>query len=116
MKYEELSSKKRAESSAQIRQRVVAAREIQLKRLQEYHLFCNAQMNHALLQKLCVLEPQAQKLLEQAFRSMKLSARSYDRIVKVARTIADLAGAQDIKAIHIAEAIQLRNDKAFDAD
>ena len=114
VKYEELSSKKRAESSARIRQRVLAAREVQLKRLQEYRLFCNAQMNHALLQKLCVLEPKAQKLLEQAFKSLNLSARSYDRIVKVARTIADLAGEKDIGAAHIAEAIQLRNDKDFE--
>ena len=109
VKYEEISSKKRAESSAQIRQRVIAARERQLKRLQKYHLFCNAQMNHAMLQKLCVLEPQAQRLLEQAFRKMNLSARSYDRIVKVARTIADLAGAEHISAVHIAEAVQLRD-------
>ncbi|MBP3781277.1 MAG: ATP-binding protein, partial [Selenomonas sp.] len=110
VKYDELSSKKRAESSACIRQRVVAAREIQHKRLKKYGLFCNAQMNHALLQKLCVLEPQAQALLEQAFKKMNFSARAYDRIVKVARTIADLAGAKEIEAAHVAEAIQLRND------
>ena len=114
VKYEELSSKKRAESSGEIRKRVLAARKIQLHRLEEYHLFCNAQMNHALLQKLCNLEPQAQKLLEQAFKSLNLSARSYDRIVKVARTIADLAGAENIEAGHIAEAIQLRNDSESD--
>jgi magnesium chelatase family protein len=113
VKYDELSSPKRAESSAQIRQRVVAARKIQLARLKKYHLFCNAQMNHAMLQKLCILEPQAQELLEQAFRQMNLSARSYDRIVKVARTIADLDGTENIAAEHIAEAIQLRNDKSF---
>ncbi|SHK97067.1 magnesium chelatase family protein [Selenomonas ruminantium] len=113
VKYEELSARKKAEPSAQIRQRVVAARDIQLRRLEKYHLFCNAQMNHALLQKFCVLEPQAQELLAQAFKSMKLSARSYDRIVKVARTIADLAGEENITAVHIAEAIQLRNDKDF---
>lgn len=113
VKYEELSVRKKVESSAQIRQRVVAAREIQLRRLEKYHLFCNAQMNHALLQKFCVLEPQAQELLAQAFKSMRLSARSYDRIVKVARTIADLVGEENIAAVHIAEAIQLRNDKDF---
>jgi magnesium chelatase family protein len=113
VKYDELSSSQRAESSAQIRQRVVAARKIQLDRFKKYHLFCNAQMNHAMLQKFCVLEPQAQALLAQAFRQMNLSARSYDRIVKVARTIADLAGAERIAANHIAEAIQLRNDKSF---
>lgn len=116
VKYEELSSSKRAESSAKIRQRVTAARKIQLQRLKDYHIFCNAQMNHAMLQKLCPLEPQARALLEHAFRQMNLSARSYDRIIKVARTIADLAGAENIEAPHIAEAIQLRNDKGLGAD
>ena len=67
-------------------------------------------MNHALLQKLCILEPQAQSLLEQAFKRMNMSARSYDRIIKVARTVADLSGAEDISAQHIAEAIKLRDD------
>ena len=110
VKYEDLSATRRAESSAQIRQRVVAARQVQQERLQIYHLFCNAQMNHALLQKLCVLEPRARQLLEQAFKNLNLSARSYDRIIKVARTIADLAGAKDIEAVHVGEAIQLRND------
>ena len=113
VKYEELASKKRGESSAQIRKRVVAARERQLERLHKYRMFCNAQMNHAMLQKLCVLEPQVQTLLEQAFKKMNLSVRSYDRIVKVARTIADLSAEDTIAAAHIAEAIQLRNDKSF---
>ncbi|SFA89660.1 YifB family Mg chelatase-like AAA ATPase [Selenomonas ruminantium] len=116
VKYEELSSAKRAESSAKIRQRVASARKIQLQRLKNYHIFCNAQMNHAMLQKLCPLEPQAKALLEQAFRQKHLSARSYDRIIKVARTIADLAGAENIAAPHIAEAIQLRNDKGLGTD
>jgi len=116
VKYEELSSAKRAESSAKIRQRVAAARKIQLQRLKKYHIFCNAQMNHAMLQKLCPLEPQAKAMLEQAFRQKHLSARSYDRIIKVARTIADLAGAENIAAPHIAEAIQLRNDKGLGTD
>ena len=110
VKYEDLSSTKRAESSAQIRQRVVAARQVQMERLQAYHLFCNAQMNHALLQKICILKPQARQLLEQAFKNLNLSARSYDRIIKVAQTIADLDHAETIEAVHVAEAIQLRND------
>ena len=113
VKYDELASKKRAESSAQIRQRVVAAREIQLQRFRKYGIFCNAQMNHALLQKLCVLDEQAQAMLALAFKQKNLSARAYDRIVKVARTIADLAGAKNIEAAHVAEAIQLRNDNNF---
>ena len=114
VKYDELAARKRAESSAEMRKRVVAARKIQLSRLKKYHLFCNAQMNHALLQKLCVLEPAAQELLKQAFQKMGLSARAYDRIVKVARTIADLAGEKNIQAAHIAEAIQLRNDRCLE--
>ena len=113
VKYDELASKKRAESSAQIRQRVVAAREIQLQRFRKYGIFCNAQMNHALLQKLCVLDEQAQAMLALALKQKNLSARAYDRIVKVARTIADLAGAKNIEAAHVAEAIQLRNDNNF---
>ena len=73
-------------------------------------------MNHAVLQQECPLEPQAQQLLAAAFKKMLLSARSYDRIIKVARTIADLAGSPDIAAPHIAEAIQLRNDIGLDVE
>ena len=116
VKYEELTSKRRAEPSAVIRARVVAARKIQQRRLQKYGIFCNAQMNHAVLQQECPLEPQAQQLLAAAFKKMLLSARSYDRIIKVARTIADLAGSPDIAAPHIAEAIQLRNDIGLDVE
>ncbi|TYZ22964.1 YifB family Mg chelatase-like AAA ATPase [Selenomonas ruminis] len=116
VKYEELSSKQKAESSAVIRQRVEKARELQRKRLKPYGLFCNAQMSHAIIRKECPLPPEAQKLLEQAFSRLMLSARSYDRIIKVARTIADLAGAQEISAVHIAEAIQLRNDIGLAVD
>ncbi len=116
VKYEDLASKKKAESSAAIRQRVEQARQIQRKRLQPYGLFCNAQMSHAVIRKECPLGKDAQQLLAQAFEHLLLSARSYDRIIKVARTIADLAGAQDIAAMHIAEAIQLRNDIGLSVD
>ena len=110
VKYQELASEKKAESSAVIRQRVVKARAVQLERLQKYGIFCNAQMSHAMLQRECRLGPEAKELLAQAFQRLLLSARSYDRIIKVARTIADLAGAREISSHHIAEAIQLRND------
>lgn len=111
VKYDELTSKRKAESSAKVRERVSAAREVQLQRLKNYNLFCNAQMNHAMLQELCHLTPDAEKLLADVFESKKLSARSYDRIIKVGRTIADLdGGAAEIGAKHIAEAIKLRND------
>ena len=109
--YDELSSKRRNESSAVIRQRVSDARKIQTRRLGKYHMFCNAQMTHALIQKLCVLEPDAEELLKAVFETKKLSARSYDRIIKVGRTIADLVGGSEfISAGHIAEAVKLRSD------
>ena len=99
-----------------IRERVSAARQIQTRRLEKYHLFCNAQMPHALIQKLCVLEPAAADLLKDIFETKKLSARSYDRIIKVGRTIADLAGGTElIEARHIAEAIKLRSDFELDS-
>ena len=115
VKYDELASKRKNESSASIRERVAAARQIQTKRLEKYNLFCNAQMTHALIQKLCILEPAAEALLKDVFETKKLSARSYDRIIKVGRTIADLAGgAEIISARHIGEAIKLRSDFEID--
>lgn len=115
VKYDELSSKRRNESSAEIRKRVSAARKIQTQRLAPYKLFCNAQMTHALIQKLCVLEPAAENLLKTVFETKKLSARSYDRIIKVGRTIADLAGGGDtILAGQIAEAVKFRSDFELD--
>ena len=115
VKYDELSSKRRNEPSATIRERVSAARKIQTERLEKYNLFCNAQMTHALIQKLCVLEPAAENLLKEVFETKKLSARSYDRIIKVGRTIADLdGGAEIISSKHISEAIKLRSEFEID--
>ncbi len=115
VKYEDLSSKRKAESSSEIRKRVSVARKIQTQRLEKYHLFCNAQMNHAMLQKLCTMTPKAEQLLKDVFESKKLSARSYDRIIKVGRTIADLDGGADlISEKHIGDAIKLRNDLDLD--
>ena len=115
VKYEDLSSKRKSEPSAKIRERVSAARKIQIKRLEKYHLFCNAQMNHAMVQEFCNLTVDAEKKLKEVFETKKLSARSYDRIRKVGRTIADLNnGAELITAKHISEAIMLRNDLEFD--
>lgn len=108
--YKDLSSRQKAESSASIRERVSAARKRQMERLQPFGIFTNSQMNHAMLKEQCPLDNAAQNLLEMAFRKMSLSARSYDRIIKVARTIADLDGADNIDAKHIGEAVQLRND------
>lgn len=110
VEYQELVSKKKAESSAVIRQRTEKAREIESRRLAHFGIFCNAQMNHAMLQELCPLGEEPRRMLEMAFLKLHLSARSYDRIIKVSRTIADLAGAKEISAEHIAEAVQLRSD------
>ena len=110
VEYQELVSKKKAESSAVIRQRTEKAREIESRRLASFGIFCNAQMNHAMLQELCPLGEEPRRMLEMAFSKLHLSARSYDRIIKVSRTIADLAGAKEISAEHIAEAVQLRSD------
>ncbi len=114
VKYEDLSSKRKAEPSSEVRKRVSAAREIQIKRLEKYHIFCNAQMNHPMIQSLCNVTEGAQQLLKDVFETKKLSARSYDRIIKVSQTIADLdGGAPEISEQHIAEAINLRNDTDF---
>ncbi|MBP3690483.1 MAG: ATP-binding protein [Schwartzia sp.] len=114
--YKDLSSRQKAESSASIRERVSAARKRQMERLQPFGIFMNSQMNHAMLKEQCPLDSAAQNLLEMAFKKMSLSARSYDRIIKVARTIADLDGAENIDAKHIGEAVQMRNDVGLSAE
>ena len=106
--FTELKNKEVGESSAVIRERVVAARNIQLERLRGSGLYCNAQMSRQEVVKYCKLDNEAQSILEKYFNALHLSARSHDRILKVARTIADLAGCEQISAAHIAEAIQLR--------
>ena len=116
VEYKDLSSREKAESSAKIRERVTAARQRQLERLRPYGIFCNAQMSHAVLRDTCPLSDGAQTLLENAFKTMNLSARSYDRIIKVARTVADLIGADNIEDVHIAEAIGFRNDIGVDTN
>lgn len=108
--YNELTRKEKAESSAVIRQRVSAARNRQLKRLEKYGIVCNAQMTSSILKKTCHIAPEAQNLLKAAFIEKNMSARSFDRVKKVAQTIADLANSDEITAAHLAEAIQLRND------
>ena len=116
VKYEELTSENAGESSAVIRERVVKARKIQLERLSPYKIFCNSQMNHQLLTKFCSMNTMAKKMLETVFKREKFSARSHDRILKVARTIADLSGMDIINENHITEAINLRTQLYFSSN
>ena len=108
VKYEDLHATEAEETSARIRARVCAARSIQLKRLKRYGVYCNAAMNHRQVEHFCKLDDAGNKLMENAFCQLGLSARSYDRILKVARTIADLEASDIILPSQIAEAIQLR--------
>ncbi|WP_027396892.1 YifB family Mg chelatase-like AAA ATPase [Anaerovibrio lipolyticus] len=108
--YKELTATEKAESSVDIRKRVSAARDRQLQRLRKYGIVCNAQMTSSILKKTCKITKEAQQLLRSAFIDKSMSARSYDRIKKVAQTIADLDNSDEIKGIHLAEAIQLRNE------
>jgi magnesium chelatase family protein len=107
--YKELSSTERAEPSGAIRERIVVARSVQQKRFAS-HAKCraNAEMTHAMLKSHCKLDSQGQELLRQAMEELHLSARAYDRILKVSRTIADLADSISIQPNHVMEAIQYR--------
>jgi magnesium chelatase family protein len=102
--YGEMSAEQPGESSAAIRTRVVAARRLQRERSDR----CNARMSGALIRKHCRLDGFGRRLMEQAMTKLGLSARGHDRVLKVARTIADLAGAERIEREHLAEAIQYR--------
>lgn len=106
--YEDMAGGHEAESSSVIALRVSAARERQSQRLTGTRIFCNAQMVHRQLQESCRISSEAQSLLHAVFEKMKLNARSYDRIIKVAQTIADLNESKEIEAFHMAEAVQLR--------
>ena len=107
--YEQLRERKPAESSEVVRARVNAAREIQRKRYEGTGIHCNAQLTPSMMRSCCPLTTEAQVLMAGAYDALGLSARAHDRVLKVARTIADLAGEERITAMHIAEAIQYRS-------
>jgi magnesium chelatase family protein len=109
LRYQELATKDAGESSRVIRQRVNEARMLQLRRFEKTRLHSNAQMGTREIKRYCSVNDAAEKLLETAINKLGLSARAYSRVLKVGRTIADLAGAEAIEASHIAEAIQYRS-------
>lgn len=108
--FSELSTLRPQENSEAIRDKVIKAREIQEERYKNNNgVYCNAQMSSKMLKEICVISTAGQNLLKTAMERLNLSARAYDRILKVSRTIADLAASADIKIEHLAEAIQYRS-------
>lgn len=108
--FEKLSEEEKAENSVQIRERVTTARELQTQRFKDLEkVHYNAQMNTKQIRKYCKLDETSKQLLKTAMERLNLSARAYDRILKVSRTIADLEGIEHIQAAHISEAIQYRS-------
>lgn len=107
--YEELRRESGGECSADILKRVCAARDRQTKRYEGTGISCNAQLPSAMLRQACPMTRDAEKILESAFQSLGLSARAYDRVLKVSRTIADLDGSETLEVWHVSEAVQYRN-------
>src|SRR5688500_17488544 len=109
VEYEKLSDQRLGETSLAIRARVERARKVQRERFREVKgVACNAEMRPAEIRQYCELDAAGQALIKAAMRQMHLSARAYHRILKLARTIADLAGSERIEAAHLAEAVQYR--------
>ena len=114
VKYKDLASDLTGEPSSSIRQRVQGARQIQRERFADSQIHCNADMEPRQLRQFCQVQDAAQELLRVAITQLGLSARAYDRVLKVARTIADLTQGPAIEAEHISEAIQYRSlDRSF---
>lgn len=109
VKYQKLNSDEKIETSEEIKKRVDKARKIQLERYKNVKILSNSVLTPKLIEKYCKLDKEGKKILENAFNKLKLSARAYGRILKVARTIADLGESENIKVNHIAEAIQYRS-------
>lgn len=108
--FDEMTAQRKGNTSEEIRARVVRAREIQSRRFEKQtQMHCNAMMTSNMVKEICIIQEAGIKLLKTAMERLGLSARAYDRILKVSRTIADLAGTDDIKVEHLAEAIQYRS-------
>jgi magnesium chelatase family protein len=114
LQYEQIKERKSGENSEQIRIRVARAREIQAKRFAQLPYLVNAQMGSAQVRQFCRLDEESEQLLKNAFTRLHLSARAYDRVLKVARTIADLEESETIRINHLAEALQYRSlDRSY---
>ena len=114
VEFSKLSSEEKGESSAEIKKRVNAARKIQTERFKGSPVTCNAKMTPSQTAEFCRLSESGKKILERCFETMDLSARAYDKILRIARTIADLEGSETIEVPHITEAVQYRSlDRKF---
>lgn len=114
VKYQKLESNSKIESSKEIQKRVNVARQIQRKRYQNENIYSNSELTPQLIEKYCKIDTESKRILQIAFEKLGFSARAYGRILKVARTIADLAGSTEINKSHVAEAIQYRSlDKKY---
>ncbi len=109
VKYNDLKNFEKEETSENIRRRVNNARNMQLDRYKKYGIFSNSELSTELIRKYCILSKESKKILERAFKQLGLSARAYMRILKIARTIADLDNSENIDTTHIIEAIQYRS-------
>ena len=109
VRYKDLANQNTAETSLTIRKRVSQARAMQSDRLKRTKIHCNAQMSNRQIKKYCPIGRDSHGLLEMAIDKLGLSARAFNRILKIARTIADLEGASDISVHHVSEAIQYRS-------
>lgn len=108
--FDEMTANRKNENSTEIRERVVRARQIQAERFKEFdNIYCNAMMPSNMVKEICAINETGKGLLKTAMERLGLSARAYDRILKVSRTVADLAGATNIQTEHLAEAIQYRS-------
>ena len=114
VKYQKLESNNKIESSKDIQKRVNVARQIQRERYKDEKIYSNSELTPKLIEKYCQIDEESKKILQTAFEKLGFSARAYGRILKVARTIADLAGSTQINKSHVAEAIQYRSlDKKY---
>lgn len=109
VEYTKLENQVKLETSDEIRERVNKARNRQIERYKKYKIYLNAELTPNLIEKYCKIDDKSKELLEKAFKNLGLSARGYNKILKIARTIADLEEREKIEISHIAEAIQYRN-------